>query len=317
MKCPKCGYLGFESGDRCRNCGYDFSLAPSFAPPSLDGSGGRAPAVDFVLDPGPEVVRPSLDLDRLIGELNATETAAADLPLFPPPQPDKLDALDKELPPPVPAPRRTRTTAAAEDAPLITAPARPRAPLGVRRSTGEIPRARPRTTRTPVPHEEPLFETPPVAVIGQAFEREKAAMAAGGLPAGSFSRVSAGLIDAALISTVDTVVVYLTLRLLGLSTANMFDLPLLPLAAFFLLLNGGYFVAFTAVGGQSIGKMALRIKVIGENAGAVPVAQAVVRTIAYIASALPLGAGFLTGIIRADRLALHDRLAHTRVVRAS
>jgi uncharacterized RDD family membrane protein YckC len=27
MKCPKCGYLGFEPVDRCRNCGYDFSLA--------------------------------------------------------------------------------------------------------------------------------------------------------------------------------------------------------------------------------------------------------------------------------------------------
>ena len=28
MKCPKCGYLGFETTDRCRNCQYDFSLAP-------------------------------------------------------------------------------------------------------------------------------------------------------------------------------------------------------------------------------------------------------------------------------------------------
>src|SRR4051794_28175145 len=27
MKCPKCGYLGFEPADRCRNCQYDFSLA--------------------------------------------------------------------------------------------------------------------------------------------------------------------------------------------------------------------------------------------------------------------------------------------------
>ena len=27
MKCPKCGYLGFETGDRCRNCGYDFSFS--------------------------------------------------------------------------------------------------------------------------------------------------------------------------------------------------------------------------------------------------------------------------------------------------
>ena len=27
MKCPKCEYLGFDTGDRCRNCGYNFSLA--------------------------------------------------------------------------------------------------------------------------------------------------------------------------------------------------------------------------------------------------------------------------------------------------
>ena len=27
MKCPKCGYLGFERVDRCRNCGYDFPSA--------------------------------------------------------------------------------------------------------------------------------------------------------------------------------------------------------------------------------------------------------------------------------------------------
>ena len=26
VKCPKCDYLGFETGDRCKNCGYDFSL---------------------------------------------------------------------------------------------------------------------------------------------------------------------------------------------------------------------------------------------------------------------------------------------------
>ena len=29
MKCPKCDYLGFETGDRCKNCGYDFSLLAS------------------------------------------------------------------------------------------------------------------------------------------------------------------------------------------------------------------------------------------------------------------------------------------------
>ena len=48
-----------------------------------------------------------------------------------------------------------------------------------------------------------------------------------------------------------------------------------------------------------------------------PIGRATLRTLAYVVSALPLGAGFLPGVISADRLTLHDRLAHTRVVRPS
>jgi uncharacterized RDD family membrane protein YckC len=35
MKCPKCGYLGFDRADRCRNCGYEFALAEPVALPEL------------------------------------------------------------------------------------------------------------------------------------------------------------------------------------------------------------------------------------------------------------------------------------------
>ena len=41
MKCPKCGYLGFEDVDRCRNCGYDFSLLSATALPELPLRGDR------------------------------------------------------------------------------------------------------------------------------------------------------------------------------------------------------------------------------------------------------------------------------------
>jgi uncharacterized RDD family membrane protein YckC len=306
MKCPKCGYLGFESGDRCRNCGYDFSLAPPF-PASLPGPAGKAAAdIDFALDPGPDEGRPPLDLERLIGVPDVD--AAGDLPLFSPGQPERSQR---------PATVRRTGGVAQEDMPLITGPLRPRAPLGVRRATGEVPRARPRTTRPSDPQEETLFETPPVAVIGRAFEARSSVGADGEPLAAPWRRVVAALIDVALLFAVDAVVVYLTLRLLGLTTSEISSLPLLPLVAFFLLLNGGYFVAFTTVGGQSIGKMALDIKVISQEESSVPIGRATVRTLAYIVSALPLGAGFLPGVISADRLALHDRLAHTRVVRPS
>lgn len=35
MKCPKCGYLGFEQAERCRNCGYEFALATRHSEPEL------------------------------------------------------------------------------------------------------------------------------------------------------------------------------------------------------------------------------------------------------------------------------------------
>ena len=130
-------------------------------------------------------------------------------------------------------------------------------------------------------------------------------------------RIVAALVDLALLCALDALVLYFTLRLLGLGTAQLMDLPLLPLVAFLLLLNGGYFIAFTAVGGQSIGKMAVGIKVISQEESTVPIGRATIRTLAYVVSALPLGAGFVPGVLGADRLALHDRLAHTRVVRPS
>jgi uncharacterized RDD family membrane protein YckC len=284
MKCPKCGYLGFETGDRCRNCGYDFSLSTSAATP-----------LDFTLDADPEPLRPALDLDRLIG--GPEPAAPLDLPLF------KADGH--------------RRTLSNSDTTLVTTPASPRAPLGVRRATPEIPRARPRVSKTPTARNDNLIVRPPIAVLTPRPDASRELPVAAATVAAPTRRILAAVVDISLISIVDATVLYLTLRLCGLTTAEMFELPLLPLGAFFVLLNGGYFVAFTTVGGQSIGKMAAGIKVIGEEDDSVPIGRATVRTLAYLISALPLGAGFLAGMVGDDHLTLHDRLAHTRVVRPS
>ncbi len=156
-----------------------------------------------------------------------------------------------------------------------------------------------------------LFEAP------RAIDATPSVTASGETLAAPARRIFAGLIDVALLSALDLLVLYFTLRLLGLAASQVTELPLLPLVAFMLLLNVGYFIAFTAVGGQSIGKMALGIKVISQEESVVPIGRATLRTLAYFVSALPLGAGFLPGLLGADRLALHDRLAHTRVVRPS
>jgi uncharacterized RDD family membrane protein YckC len=78
--------------------------------------------------------------------------------------------------------------------------------------------------------------------------------------------------------------------------------------------------AFTAAGGQSLGKMIAGIKVVTmDDSGSsdrVPLGQAVLRAAGYLVSALPAGLGFLPALVGPERRAVHDRLAHTRVVRA-
>ena len=73
MKCPKCDYLGFETSETCRNCGYDFSLA--------------ADSTTSAFDVAPTDDRMAAD-DEWRGALDATidhpYRKAAEMPLFTP-----------------------------------------------------------------------------------------------------------------------------------------------------------------------------------------------------------------------------------------
>ena len=123
MKCPKCGYLGFEPVDRCRNCGYDFSLGPTESLPELP------------MRAGTEDTNPLDDLAFV--DAASSHQAAARTTEFAPQirQPDGAPhqrATPTELP--------LFGPSGVEDVPLITKPSPPRAPLAVRRATPEVPR---------------------------------------------------------------------------------------------------------------------------------------------------------------------------------
>ena len=71
MKCPKCGYLGFERVDRCRNCGYDFSMTDG-----LDASGAANPLGHRAARPARRSLAPRRRARRTV---HAAEDAGADL----------------------------------------------------------------------------------------------------------------------------------------------------------------------------------------------------------------------------------------------
>jgi uncharacterized RDD family membrane protein YckC len=81
------------------------------------------------------------------------------------------------------------------------------------------------------------------------------------------------------------------------------------------LVSAAYFIFFHWAWGQTLGKMALQIKVVSMDGGPLSPGQAVGRYLATYLSALILGIGFIMAGIRSDKRALHDLLAGTRVVR--
>jgi uncharacterized RDD family membrane protein YckC len=299
MKCPKCGFLGFDSGDRCKNCGYDFSLIepgtdhlmrPTPSAPSPGELSIRDPRLvrrsRYLRDPG---ASGGLGADRPLAE--EPDGAPVDLPLFgaePSPLPPSRPPLAVRRPTPAPAPARIRP--------------RPRMQPGFL----SLDLAEPAAVEPAAPATDDAEAAPAASGSG---EQEINAAAAG-------RRAMAALIDLGLLALVDLIVLHFSLTICGLTVNDLHVLPAVPMVAFLLLLNGGYLVLFTGTLGQTIGKMAAAIEVVPEGEGSMDLRRATVRSAAMIVSALPAGAGWLAGFVGEHR-SLHDRLAGTRVIRVA
>jgi uncharacterized RDD family membrane protein YckC len=299
MKCPKCQYISFDQGGRCRNCGYEFSLSVDqmdFELPIRTGEEPVGPLSDFSLTDTLQSARPiddgEEDRDSPMRGASPRAARSTELPLF-------------------------RDRSIDDDTPLVSLPASPRAPVSVRKSpvNPAVHRGQPDEQGLDVEPATPRARRP---VAPAAAENDESAAANDTASTGA--RLLGGLIDLMLIGAIDAGVLFFTLRACGLEFAEVDRIPKAPFIAFLALLNGGYMAAFTAAGGQSIGKMAARTRVVTTDGSAwsdrVPLGQAVVRACGYLVSALPVGLGFLPALFGPDRRAVHDRLAHTRVVKA-
>jgi uncharacterized RDD family membrane protein YckC len=303
MKCPKCGYLGFDKAERCRNCGYDFSLAPPPPDPELS-----LRDVDRALHSAADLDLNDLSVAARAGGGGPAARRAAvassidELPLFGPPRVDELP----------------------DDVPLITQVSAPRPPLAVRRSTPEVARLRAEPNRTA--HLEfaedavaaPSRSTVEIPIrVNRSADTIRAVEGGTAQPAGIGARFLASIIDLGLLGIIDLAVIYFTLQICGLTSAEISLLPVGPLLAFLIVQNGSYLVAFTA-GGQTIGKMALGIRVVPASLGStLDLGRSLIRTGVWSLLVAPAGLGLLTALWSDERRGLHDRCAGTKVVRAT
>ncbi len=303
MKCPKCGYLGYERVERCRNCGYEFSLGSSTSTP------------DLRLRDTTNVPQPLDDLD-LIDAATPARTADRFNDVIPdkPKHDDGLNGL-AELPlfgPPI-----------TDDVPLITKASPPRPPLAVRRATPEVPRLRSEPRAPMLDWSDPSSSAPAPPVRPMVIERQSQPAierrfhsAHAAEPAGIVARAVAAAIDVALLAVVDVVVIYFTMQICRIRLGEFGLLPKAPLLTFLLLQNGGYFVVFTTMG-QTLGKMIAGVRVLADDSDTAPdLGRSALRAAVWLVLALPAGLGLLSATFSPDRRGFHDRFAGTRVVRA-
>ena len=287
MRCPKCSYLSYDDVERCRNCGYDFSLATT----------PREAEAPIALDPThePRAWEPTRrSRPGVMDPVPQAEGGPLDLPLF-------------------------EDSPAPEPPPVMIPPAGP--PLSVRRKV-EITRPPARVDVHPDPTEPQAtsaafnWSEEPTVPQREAIAPEPAAPHSDAGDALG-PRIKAGVIDALVLGSIDLLVCWLTLRVAGVSSDEWRLMPLVPLAGFLFLLDTAYLVTFTAASGQTIGKMLSGIRVVYGEHDRVPFGHAVLRSVALLLCAIPAGLGLLPVFMDPERRGAHDRLAGTRVVPAA
>lgn len=137
--------------------------------------------------------------------------------------------------------------------------------------------------------------------------------------AGFWLRVVASIIDAAIVLALQ-LVLGLMLTLAGVVSIGNSEGQLIALVTLVQLLgfaiSCAYYVIFTANGGQTPGKMALRIKAVRCDGSPISYGRATLREVLYkTISLLILCIGFLMVAFDKQKQGLHDRMADTYVIK--
>lgn len=355
MRCPKCHYLSFDPDPRCKNCGYDLDVETEEAevaelpdlplrPVATDSAHERVVTLELVkptappLPPLQPVRQPAPQQARVVEPAPEPALALAGVAA----EPVARRAPSKPSPPTTELPLFVKTMGPQEfgafadladgeaQEPVVALPPASR-PLSVRRPVAEPARSTQRHERRPGPLDHDLLEDL------QRLEREEAirlsknpgnaSMVANdrstrsqddGAGVAMSQRLGAAAFDGLLLAGIGAFVLWATLKVLDASPTDLGTAALLPMAVFLASVCIVYLLMFTAAGGQTVGKMLMGIRVIGDGGPEgerVTLGQAAGRAILAPLSIAVLGLGWLPALIGRGP-ALHDRLAHTRVVRA-
>ncbi len=131
--------------------------------------------------------------------------------------------------------------------------------------------------------------------------------------AGLARRLGAVLYDSLLLTALLMLVSFVYLPLVGQVLPPGISRPLYQVLL--LAVSYAYFAGFWVRGGQTLGLRTWKLRAVGRDGGPVTWMRATWRFLAAMFSWLCLGLGFLWVLVDPEKLAWHDRLSNTRLVR--
>jgi uncharacterized RDD family membrane protein YckC len=129
-------------------------------------------------------------------------------------------------------------------------------------------------------------------------------------------RLFSALADGLVLTTIALLLMFGGASAAGTGMLSFVSAAPVPFAVAWLIFGLSYGIFFVGTCGQTLGKMAMRIRVIGSSSFHVGYARATVRAMSYTVAMLPVGLGLLLALRDLEHRALHDRLSGTRVVKA-
>jgi len=135
--------------------------------------------------------------------------------------------------------------------------------------------------------------------------------------AGFFSRATAFLIDVFIVAMTAFLAIITGFKILSgpNGVSDSFNDMFIPVYLALLLLASSYFIFFHGLGGKTVGKMMLGIRVINGEGESIGLWDAFLRWIGYFISASFLFLGFLWALFDSEGQTWHDKIAGSYVVR--
>ena len=135
-----------------------------------------------------------------------------------------------------------------------------------------------------------------------------------GPPAGFWIRAIAAIVDFAVIAFVQASYGLASALVFGADAERAWDAAG-TIGFFTIVFAAAYTSIMHATDGQTLGKALMRVRVVALDGAPPAGGAAVLRFLAYGASVMTFGFGFLIAALRTDKRALHDLIAGTRVER--